>query len=286
MDDNGHNPDLTDVLVNSAVPELNLGKGRLSKEILEAAGYSIQSECTDQYPTAIDSNTVAITSPGNLQCKAIFHVTLPRWRAQGDEKFLYEVSLITIKKQFDKKRDTIGSHWNSESLLQNTFFKRNKYVVNQEIKHLDNVNFRIGDLAVTGGHSLHYKKVYHGCMTSFYAKKESGLLPEKVLQNFVTKCLVEATKNSIQSIAFPALGTGFLKFPPKVATTNVKKAIRCKHIRSYFNRQKRPPCKTCNSDLCTTHPELYDSVVAEFGRREFVVYDSYKCYPEYLITYK
>ena len=39
---------------------------------------------------------------------------------------------------------------------------------------------KIGDLAVTDGHSLHCKKLYHGCMTSFYAKKASGLLPEKV----------------------------------------------------------------------------------------------------------
>lgn len=39
---------------------------------------------------------------------------------------------------------------------------------------------QIGHLAVTGGHSLHCKKLYHGCMTSFYAKKASGLLPEKV----------------------------------------------------------------------------------------------------------
>lgn len=52
------------------------------------------------------------------------------------------------------------------------------------------------------------------------------------------------------------------------------------------NKYKRPPCKTCGSDFCTTHPELYDSVVAEFNMRELVVYDSSKCYPEYLITYK
>ena len=58
------------------------------------------------------------------------------------KKFLYEVSLIIIKKQVDKKRDTIGSDWNTDSLLKNTSSKRNKYVVNQENKHLDNISFR------------------------------------------------------------------------------------------------------------------------------------------------
>ena len=47
-----------------------------------------------------------------------------------------------MKKQVGKNRGTICSHWNVDSLLKNTSSERNKYVVNQEIKHLDNVNFR------------------------------------------------------------------------------------------------------------------------------------------------
>ena len=58
------------------------------------------------------------------------------------KKFLYEVSLIRIKEQVGKKRSTVGSHGNVDSLLKNTSSNRNKYVVNQEIKNLDNVSFR------------------------------------------------------------------------------------------------------------------------------------------------
>ena len=41
-----------------------------------------------------------------------------------------------------EEEGTICSHWNADSLLKNTSSERNKYVVNQEIKHLDNVSFR------------------------------------------------------------------------------------------------------------------------------------------------
>ncbi|XP_076118299.1 protein mono-ADP-ribosyltransferase PARP15-like [Mytilus galloprovincialis] len=325
----------TDVLVNSAAPDLDLRKGRASKSLLEAAGDSIQSECTDQYPTGINSKTVAITGPGNLHCKAIFHVTLPKWQAQGDEKnidvvvrnclaeankqrltsmsfpalgtgFLKYPPRTVIASMFKTVEDFAKSNPNStvkivncivfagdndtfkefldeakskatsKGLQEKDMVTRNSLnanigtisvdiavgsiiteradvIVNScpsdmkldsrpglakamyeaagsglqaEIDQNYPNGLKIGDLAVTDGHSLHCKKLYHGCMTSFYAKKASGLLPEKVLQNFVTKCLVEAKKNSVQSIVFPALGTGFLKFPPKTAATNVIKAIR------------------------------------------------------------
>ncbi len=52
------------------------------------------------------------------------------------------------------------------------------------------------------------------------------------------------------------------------------------------NNYRRPPCKQCYTDTCTNHADLFDSVVAEFVAREFVVFDRTKCYPEYLITYK
>ncbi|CAG2202843.1 PARP10_14_15 [Mytilus edulis] len=61
---------------------------------------------------------------------------------------------------------------------------------------------KIGDLAVTDGHSLH-------CSTKFCYKMSS-----------------RSKEEFSQSIVFPALGTGFLKFPPRTAATNVIKAIR------------------------------------------------------------
>lgn len=49
---------------------------------------------------------------------------------------------------------------------------------------------------------------------------------------------------------------------------------------------RRPPCKKCGRQMCTSHQEIYDSVVANFMAREFVVYDRSQSYPEYLIWYQ
>ncbi|KAK7486994.1 hypothetical protein BaRGS_00021810 [Batillaria attramentaria] len=51
----------------------------------------------------------------------------------------------------------------------------------------------------------------------------------------------------------------------------------------------RPPCMKCGKDKCTgCNSKHYNSVIDEAGRnfREFVVYDSNMCYPEYFITYQ
>lgn len=76
----------TDVVINSAVPDLTLSKGRASKALLEVAGDSIQLECKQKYKSGITSADVAVTGPGKLQCKVIYHVTLPTYRQDGDEK--------------------------------------------------------------------------------------------------------------------------------------------------------------------------------------------------------
>lgn len=49
---------------------------------------------------------------------------------------------------------------------------------------------------------------------------------------------------------------------------------------------RRPPCKKCGLQVCTSHQELFDSVVANLMYREFVVYDRCQTYPEYIIWYK
>ncbi|XP_052101344.1 protein mono-ADP-ribosyltransferase PARP14-like isoform X1 [Mytilus californianus] len=57
---------------------------------------------------------------------------------------------------------------------------------------------------------------------------------------------------------------------------------------------QRPPCKTCKKDKCcdsSHNPRgqgFFDSVVVDgqWNFREFIVYNSSQCYPEYIITYK
>ncbi|XP_071168768.1 protein mono-ADP-ribosyltransferase PARP15-like [Mytilus edulis] len=57
---------------------------------------------------------------------------------------------------------------------------------------------------------------------------------------------------------------------------------------------QRPPCKTCKKDKCcdSSHNArgqgFFDSVVVDgqWNFREFIVYNSSQCYPEYIVTYK
>lgn len=51
---------------------------------------------------------------------------------------------------------------------------------------------------------------------------------------------------------------------------------------------KHPPCTTCKTTDCFNGEHVnYDSIIVEgtWMFREFVVYDSNHCYPEYIITY-
>ncbi|VDI13260.1 Hypothetical predicted protein [Mytilus galloprovincialis] len=84
---------------------------------------------------------------------------------------------------------------------------------------------KTGDFAVTNGYGLNCKKVYHGIVQYFTANGRNDR-PEKTLFSFVTKCLTEANKYGSESIAFPALGTGILKFPSDIAASIFIKATQ------------------------------------------------------------
>lgn len=74
-----------DVIVNSSNCRLELKKGRASKALLDAAGDVIQTEC-DIYPNGIQNGEIAITSGGQLSCKAIYHGALSKYSGPQDEQ--------------------------------------------------------------------------------------------------------------------------------------------------------------------------------------------------------
>lgn len=56
------------------------------------------------------------------------------------------------------------------------------------------------------------------------------------------------------------------------------------------NRYQRPPCISCKKDRCSSnHGGFFHSVIDDCPSlrafREFIVYESALCYPEYVITY-
>lgn len=66
------------------------------------------------------------------------------------------------------------------------------------------------EVVVTNPYNLYCKLVFHGTLQAYKDDKQ------KILEKFVRKCLTEAEKCKMRTIAFPALGTGNLAHPADI----------------------------------------------------------------------
>ncbi len=55
----------------------------MSHALLKAGGQSLQQECDDVAP--IEEGDVAITGPGNLQCRYVLHIVLPQYSREAEK---------------------------------------------------------------------------------------------------------------------------------------------------------------------------------------------------------
>lgn len=67
-----------------------------------------------------------------------------------------------------------------------------------------------GDIAITNGYSLKCKNVYHAVMPAWDSEFADAA---EILRLTVASCLRQANEDGMTSIAFPALGCGFLNYP-------------------------------------------------------------------------
>ncbi|VDI75050.1 Hypothetical predicted protein [Mytilus galloprovincialis] len=78
------------------------------------------------------------------------------------------------------------------------------------------------DVAVTEPGHLKCQKIFHGCLFGWIM---NGSLSVKMLKLFITRCLAEAEQRQCTSIAFPALGSSLLVFPPVLVAKVMFKAV-------------------------------------------------------------
>ncbi|CAC5369050.1 PARP10_14_15 [Mytilus coruscus] len=97
--------------------------------------------------------------------------------------------------------------------------------IQNEIDDSYDGSLKNGEFVVTNGYGLSCKKVYHGKVLCFSANGENAK-PDEVLSKFVTNCLTTASRYGTRSIAFPAIGTGELKFPSDISASIFIDAIR------------------------------------------------------------
>ena len=67
-----------DALFATSTRGLKLDQGTLSKCVLEAAGPSLQAECSTKYPQGIQHGEVAELAPGQSGFKKIILCSIPR----------------------------------------------------------------------------------------------------------------------------------------------------------------------------------------------------------------
>ena len=70
--------------MTTSTRKLELSKGALSQSVLEAAGSSLQTECSSKYANGIQHGEIAVLSTGNVSCEKIFCGALPRYDKPPD----------------------------------------------------------------------------------------------------------------------------------------------------------------------------------------------------------
>lgn len=73
-----------DVYVNGVPPNFDLSRTP-SKELSDAAGPNLESECQKNFPCGLTVGNIADTGGYNLHCKRVYHVTLPNNQKDGSQ---------------------------------------------------------------------------------------------------------------------------------------------------------------------------------------------------------
>ncbi|XP_062604645.1 protein mono-ADP-ribosyltransferase PARP14-like [Saccostrea cucullata] len=125
-----------------------------------------------------------------------------------------------------------------------------------------------GKVAITKGGDLRCRQVYHGTIKRWDHWKGDAL---GKLTDFVNECLRLADMNQMSSIAFPALGTGRLGYPPEQAA---KTMFRC--CREFHSRNRDTSLKEIlfvifykDADILEAFRKESESGGAETGRPDY-----------------
>ncbi|XP_062602556.1 protein mono-ADP-ribosyltransferase PARP15-like [Saccostrea cucullata] len=129
------------------------------------------------------------------------------------------ISVGTLQDQkVDVIVNSIGKDLSIDSAVSSALVSAAGPNLVQELRQTCFGKIPFGFVAVTKGYNLSCKEVFHGALSPWTSKTTgSKQEPDTVLEYFVYKCLKTAKSRGHNSIAFPALGTEQLKFPPDVA---------------------------------------------------------------------
>ncbi|XP_067675258.1 uncharacterized protein [Haliotis asinina] len=115
------------------------------------------------------------------------------------------------KQQADVLVNTTGTDVNLlAGTVSYTFLEAGGRELQEDLTKACPSGLKVGGIAQTAGRKLQCLKVFHVVLKPWVNKHDEA---EQILRNVVTECLEMASKQNLRSITFPALGSGFHRFP-------------------------------------------------------------------------
>ncbi|KAK3612552.1 hypothetical protein CHS0354_024538 [Potamilus streckersoni] len=103
--------------------------------------------------------------------------------------------------------------------------------IEDELQQKYGKGVNVGDIALTGAGNIRgCNKVYHLKLEDYNAQRGSQFFQAAMIYNSVKKCLKQADKDGVSSIAFTTIGTGGFKWPPQLVADETFQAVK-----SYIN---------------------------------------------------
>lgn len=127
---------------------------------------------------------------------------------------------VVVDKMEDQQVDVIVNSVNKElkldkGTLSNTLNRVAGPALQQSCSSLYPNGIKPKEVAFTDAGNLSCQKVYHVCVSDFDRRNEDASL--KMIVDLVCKCLDEMHSKGYASIAFPALGTRYRKYPARLS---------------------------------------------------------------------
>ncbi|XP_060063936.1 uncharacterized protein LOC132544368 [Ylistrum balloti] len=155
------------------------------------------------------------------------------------------IQLLVLKGDITKEQADVIVNTTSKCLdlssgtVSNSLSQRAGPKLQKECRKKYANGIKFGELAVTDGHQLLCRKVFHGAFDVWPSLDKNQTKKTEMVGKFVTKCLERANELGMNSISFPAIGTGNLNYPSSVVAKEMLQKIKCFMVESNPSHLKK-----------------------------------------------
>ncbi|CAC5395810.1 PARP10_14_15 [Mytilus coruscus] len=163
---------------------------------------------------------------------------------------VHEGSILDFDSKVDVIVNSVGTDLNLQNgLVSKMLVDKAGSTIQVECDKQYKNGIDIGQIVVTKAGKLKCKNIFHIALYTRWVS--TGNLSIEILKNLVTRCLEKAEQTESNSIIFPALGTGTLRYPPCLVAKTMFDAVY------EFGRKRLP------KHLQNVHFVLFEKEVVE-----------------------